>query len=161
MSTNNSPEKALTVAEERIKELAEEWGLGKVKLKDIVGLSPDELYAISAQGYHFFLQGKSERAQVIFEGLAALDPTNAYYHRALGAVYWKQKDPTKALKQFGYAIRIAPKDASSYVNRAEVFVATKQFAEAKADLTKVLALVTPSQEAIQQKAKAILQMITA
>ena len=94
--------------EQRLKRLATQWSQGRVSLKQIVGLSEEELYAVANQGYYMFLQGKSEQARVIFEGLVAIDPKNAYYYRALGAIYWRLKEPQKALKQFTYAIRVAP-----------------------------------------------------
>ena len=87
----------------RLNDLAGQWSKGKVSLKQIVGLSEEELYSIASQGFFLFLQGKTEPARVIFEGLVAVDPRNAYYYRALGAIYWRLKDPQKALKQFTYA----------------------------------------------------------
>src|SRR5512145_1592929 len=89
----------------RLSKLVVQWSQGKVSLKQIVGLSEEELYAISSQGYLLFLQGKTESARVIFEGLVAIDPRNPYYYRALGAIYWRLKEPARAIKQFTYAIR--------------------------------------------------------
>ena len=82
--------KTLDPLTKRLHKLTLEWSQGRVSLKEIVGLSPEELYAIANQGYLFFLQGKIQPAQVIFEGLVAIDPRNAYYYRALGAIYWQQ-----------------------------------------------------------------------
>jgi len=73
---------------------------------------------------------------VLFEGLVAVNPRNAYYYRALGAIYWRLEEPQKAIKQFTYAIRVSPKDVSSYVNRAEIHVSLKQFTEARQDLAR-------------------------
>lgn len=89
-----------TQLQQRLHALVGQWSQGRVTLKQIVGLSDEELYALASQGYHLFLQGKSEPARVIFEGLVAIDPRNAYYYRALGAIYWRLKEPQKALKQF-------------------------------------------------------------
>src|SRR5512142_930079 len=112
---------------ERLQKLVDQWSQGRVSLKQIVGLSEEELYAVASQGYFLFLQGKTEPARVIFEGLVAIDPRNAYYYRALGVIYWRLKEAQKAVKQFTYAIRVAPHDIASYVNRAEIFVAQQQF----------------------------------
>jgi tetratricopeptide (TPR) repeat protein len=141
--------KTLDPLTKRLHKLTQEWSQGRVSLKEIVGLSPEELYSIADQGYLFFLQGKIQPAQVIFEGLVAVDPRNAYYYRALGAIYW----------QFTYAIRVAPHDVSSYVNRAEVFVASKQFEEARKDLHQALSRARQEDQPLVKKANAMIQMI--
>jgi len=130
-----------------------------VTLKQIVGLSEEELYAIAAQGYNLFLQGKTESARIVFEGLVAIEPRNPYYYRALGAIYWRLKDQAKALKQFTYAIRVAPREVSSYVNRAEVYVAQSQFKLAKDDLGTAVRHAGPFDRALVNKARAMMQMI--
>jgi tetratricopeptide (TPR) repeat protein len=143
----------------RLQKLVLQWSQGRVTLKQIVGLSEEELYAISSQGYFLFLQGKTEASRVVFEGLVAIDPKNAYYYRALGAIYWRLKEPHKALKQFTYAIRVAPNEISSYVNRAEVYVAQKQFKPARDDLATAVKLAGPFDRALVSKAEAMMQLI--
>jgi tetratricopeptide (TPR) repeat protein len=144
---------------ERLHKLVGQWSKGQVTLKQIVGLSEEELYAIASQGYLLFLQGKTESARVIFEGLVACDPKNAYYYRALGAIYWRLKEPQRALKQFTYAIRVAPREVSSYVNRAEVYVSQKQWELAKEDLALAQKHAGPGDAALVSKAVAMLQLI--
>jgi tetratricopeptide (TPR) repeat protein len=144
----------------RFSKLVTQWSQGRVTLKQITGLSEEELYAIASQGYFLFLQGKTEAARVIFEGLVAIDPKNAYYYRALGAIYWRSKEPQKALKQFTYAIRVAPREVSSYVNRAEVYVSLGQFKPARDDLGIALRLAGPFDRALVSKAEAIMQLIS-
>jgi len=145
--------------QQRLQKLVSQWSQGRVSLKQIVGLSEEELFAIASQGYFMFLQGKTEPARVIFEGLVAIDPRNAYYYRALGAIYWRLKEGQKALKQFTYAIRVAPREVSSYVNRAEIYVAQKQFQPARADLTQAVRLSGVNDRALTNKARAMLRMI--
>jgi tetratricopeptide (TPR) repeat protein len=145
--------------QDRLAKLAQDWAGRKVNLKQIIGLSPEELYAVANQGYTLFLQGKTEPARVVFEGLAAIDPRNAYYHRALGAIYWRLKEPQKAIKQFTYAIQAASREISSYINRAEVYVAQRQFKLARADLMYALENARSTDDALIRKAQAILRMI--
>ena len=125
------------------------------------GRGQSELFAlaIANQGYMMFLQGKTEQARVIFEGLVAIDPKNAYYYRALGAIYWRLDKSQRALKQITYAIRVAPGEISSYINRAEVYVASNNFSAARADLKSALSKRRPTDEALANKARAMLQMI--
>ena len=141
-------------------ELVVQWGQGKTSIKQMVGLSDDELYAIASQGYFLFLQGKSDAARVVFEGLVAIDPRNAYYYRALGAIYWRLKEPQRAVRQLTYAIRVAPREIGSYINRAEVYIAQKQFKLARSDLQFALASARVHEAPLTEKAKAMLRMIT-
>ena len=143
----------------RLLKLVSQWSQGRVSLKQIVGLSDEELFAIASQGYFMFLQGKTEPARVLFEGLVAVDPRNGYYYRALGAIYWRLKETQKALKQFTYAIRVAPKDVSAYVNRAEVYIAQRQFHSARSDLREALKLAGYNDGALIRKARAMLRML--
>lgn len=143
----------------RLQQLVAQWSQGRTTLKQIVGLSDEELYAVASQGYFLFLQGKTEAARVVFEGLVALDPKNAYYYRALGAIYWRLDEPAKALKQLGYAIRVAPKEVSSYVNRAEVYVAQGQFELAREDLSAAMSAAGSFDRPLVSKARAMLQIM--
>ena len=143
----------------RLQHLVTQWSSGKVSLKQIVGLSEDELYAIASQGYFLFLQGKIEPARILFEGLVAIEPRNAYYYRALGAIYWRLKEAQKAQKQFSYAIKVAPKEISSYINRAEVYVAERHFKEAKEDLLFAIKNAGQNDRALLDKAQAMLKML--
>lgn len=145
--------------EVRLRKLATEWSKGRVSLKQIVGLNEEELYAIASQGYFLFLQGKTQEALVVFEGLVAIDPRNPYYYRALGAIYWRLKASNKAIKQFTYAIRVAPTDISSHINRAEVYVAQGKFNLARTDLQHAMRHAGTLDQPLLQKARAIMRMI--
>jgi len=147
--------------QQRLVGLAKKWSKGKATLKQIVGLNEEEMYSIASQGYLMFLQGKTEQARVIFEGLVAIDPKNAYYYRALGSIYWRLKKPKRAIKQFTYAIRVSPAEISSYINRAEVHVANKDFDAAKKDLRIALSKGTNDVEnaPLVNKARAMMLML--
>ena len=147
------------VLKSRLEELVKRWGRGEVSLKHIAGVSAQELHSIASQGYFFFLQGKLEPSRVIFEGLVALDPRNAYYHRALGAIYWRSNKVDQAMRQFDFAVKVAPKDISNLIGRAEVFISRKEFAKARADLESVLKLARTGQEALVDKARAMMSVL--
>ena len=153
IEASNSPMRA------RLSELIAQWGQGQVSLKQMIGMSDEELYAIANQGYHLFVQGKNDPARVLFEGLVAIDPRNAYYYRALGAIYWRIKEPQLAVRQFTYAIRVAPREISSYINRAEVYVAQRQFKLARSDLQFSLSTAGENDRPLASKARAMLRMI--
>ncbi|MBL93075.1 MAG: CesD/SycD/LcrH family type III secretion system chaperone [Myxococcales bacterium] len=132
------------------------WAEGKTTLKDIKGYTDHELYAIAHMAYFYLKQGKTEEAKVLFEGLVALDPMNGYYYRALGVIFYKLGEADRALRQFGYAIRVAPGLPHAYVNRAEVNLALGKGPKAAKDLKQALALMGPKTPQLRQKAQALL-----
>jgi tetratricopeptide (TPR) repeat protein len=146
--------------EKRIPQMLDKWSRGETNLRELYGYTDDELYGISTQAFTLLMAGKLEPAKVIFEGLVALDPRNDYYYRALGFLYHRLGDPDRAVRQFGYAIQVQPKDLISYVNRAEVFVQQKNWPKAEDDLRKVVQLGgNDAQHPMVRKANAMLQML--
>lgn len=145
---------------EKLPELLPKWASGQVTLKELKGYTDDELYAIAHTGYFFLMQGKNAEAKTLFEGLVAIDPRNDYYYRALGVIFHKLGDAERAIKQFGYAIRVNPKAANAYVNRAEVYISQSRYAEAASDLRRALETVGPRDVALARKARALLGVVT-
>ena len=138
------------------------WAEGKTTLKDIKGYTDHELYAIAHMAYFYLNQGKTEEAKTLFEGLVALDPKNGYYYRALGVIFfYKLGDTERALRQFGYAIRVTPQRPHAYVNRAEVNIALGRGSKAAKDLQTALSLVGPKEPQLRQKAQALLNALIA
>ena len=144
--------------EQRIPALLDKWSKGETSLRDIYGYTADELYGISTQGYTLLMEGKLEAAKSLFEGLVALDPKSDYYYRALGVIYHRLGDGERAIRQFGYAIRVQPADLISYVNRAEIYMQQKNFPLAQADLQKVIELGGETHPMVR-KAQAMVRMV--
>ena len=84
----------------RVEKLVTRWSEGRTNLKQIVGMSDEELYAVASQGYYLFLQGKIEQARVIFEGLVAIDPKNGNILAMIGG---RQEDEYIDLHGFNRA----------------------------------------------------------
>ncbi|MCC6811648.1 MAG: hypothetical protein IT381_29730 [Deltaproteobacteria bacterium] len=146
--------------EQRIPQMLDKWSRGETNLRELYGYTDDELYGISSQAFTLLMAGKLEPAKVIFEGLVALDPRNDYYYRALGFLYHRLGDADRAVRQFGYAIQVQPKDLISYVNRAEVFVQQKSWGKAEDDLRRVLQIgASDPAHPMVRKATAMLQML--
>ncbi len=135
------------------------WASGEVTLQELKGYSKDELYAISQHGYTLFLNGKVKDAQVIFEGLIAVDPRNDYYYRALGVIYHRQGDAERALKQFGHAITVAPKTTAGYINRAEVHISRRDLDRALADLDRAVQVSKDLRMPVARKALALRKLL--
>jgi tetratricopeptide (TPR) repeat protein len=158
-----SPQKAESKVDKTQSKLERElprWAEGKITLKELKGYSDDELYAIAHTGYFFMMQGKNNEAKTLFEGLVAIDPKNDYYYRALGVIFHKLGDGDRALKQFGYAIRVNSRSPAAYVNRAEVFISQSQYAEAADDLRKALGYMSPRDALLARKTRALLGVCT-
>lgn len=144
------------VSTEQLPALLPQWAAGQISLKELKGYSDDELYAIAHTAYFFIMQGKNEDARVLFEGLVAIDPRNAYYYRALGVIFHKLGDDARALTQFGYAIRVAPQSPHAYVNRAEVYIAQGHLPHAAQDLQRAVGLMGKTDARIAGKARSLL-----
>lgn len=145
---------------EKLPALLPRWAAGQISLKQLKGYTDDELYAIAHTGYFFMMQGKNQEAKTLFEGLVAVDPRNDYYYRALGVIFHKLGDAERAIKQFGYAIRVNARSPAAYVNRAEVFIARGMPQEAAQDLRRSLELMGPRDVALARKARALLGVAT-
>src|SRR4029077_3792569 len=105
------------------------------------GYSDEELYAISRTAYFFYYQGRLEEARILFQGLYAVDPMNAYFAKALGVIELAAGNPQGALAAYDVALKLAPEDAAAYVGRAEVRLASGERSHASEDLRKALAYV--------------------
>lgn len=136
------------------------WARGDATLMELKGYSNEELYFIAQHGYTLFLNGKIQDAQVVFEGLVAIDPRNDYYYRALGVVYHRRGDAERAIRQFTNALKVAPSSVAAYVNRAEVHISRRDFEAALEDLDKGIRATRSPDEPIVRKARALRSLLT-
>lgn len=135
------------------------WAKGEATLQELKGYSHEELYAIAQHAYTIFLNGKIRDAQVIFEGLVAIDPRNDYYYRALGVMYHRQGDAERAIRQFTHAVTVAPRLPTAYVNRAEVHISRRDYSKALTDLDYAIRVASDPSSAISKKAIALRGLI--
>jgi Flp pilus assembly protein TadD len=145
---------------EKLPALLPKWASGQITLKELKGYSDDELYAIAHTGYFFMMQGKNEEAKTLFEGLVAIDPRNDYYYRALGVIFHKLGDAERAIKYFGYAIKVNSRSPAAYVNRAEVYIASQRWQDAATDLRKALEHMGRRDVQLARKTRALLGVVT-
>lgn len=54
-----------------------------MSLAELIGISKNDAYEIAELGYQFLLQGKTEEAIKIFEGLLVLNPEDSYIKNLL------------------------------------------------------------------------------
>lgn len=136
--------------------LVARWAEGKATLKEVRGYTDEELYAVAKAAHIYFSQGMLPEAQVLFRGLLAISPRDAYFARGLGVVEYAAGNPDGALQAFDLAVKLEPDNASGYVGRAEVRLAAGQRREADADLRKAVTLCK-DKDPLKAKAEAMLQ----
>lgn len=145
----------------QVEDMIPKWAAGEVTLKELKEYSDGELFAVARIAYYFMMQGKTDEARVLFEGLVAIDPRNDYYYRALGTIFQKIGDNERAIRQFGYAIHINAASALSYVNRAEVYILLERYEEAAADLRKALENTNSKDQSLARKIWALYRVVNA
>jgi type III secretion system low calcium response chaperone LcrH/SycD len=150
---NNPQDEAKLVA------ALQKWADGKATLRDVRGYTDDELYSIAKTAYFFFYQGRVNEARTLFQGLYAVNPTDAYFAKALGVVELAAGNAQGALAAYDVAIKLAPNDAQAHVGRAEVKLALGQKAQAIEDLRKATGLA-PEDDPVARKAEAMISALS-
>jgi protein O-mannosyl-transferase len=122
----------------------QKWLDGQITLGAAADWNKDEIRIISEIAYALAQQGRSREAIVIYEGLLAIAPATAYFQAALGALFLRLKDFSKAVEHLDAALEIEPNDIISLVNRGEAKMRSKNADEARADFTKAVELFSAS-----------------
>jgi tetratricopeptide (TPR) repeat protein len=136
---------------------------GEMNLRDYHAISGPEMLQMALIGFRMYEQGKYSEAKTIFQGLIALDPMEAYYYTALGAVYLAEEDLENARAMFTSSIALNPKEVAPYVNRGEVNLREGKILEAAEDFQKAVELDPKHEDPLTQRARvfaaAALEMI--
>jgi predicted Zn-dependent protease len=141
-----APERMNASEDAKTLSLIQKWADGKATLKDVRGYSDEELYSIANE------------ARVLFQGLYAVNPLDAYFARALGVVEFAAGNAQGALSAYDVAVKLSPQDPSSYVGRAEVKISLGQRNPAADDLRRAVQLSTSGQP-INVKAFSMLEAL--
>jgi len=91
-------------------------------LAEARGYEEADLMAIAEVGYHYLRSGGFKLAQVIFEGLTAVNPQEPYYWLALGLSEDRVGHPQQARAAYENVIALDPRDATPELNLAELDV---------------------------------------
>ena len=118
----------------------QKWLDGQIKLGAAGNWERDEIRIISEIAYSLAQQGRNSEAIVLFEGLLALAPATAYFQAALGALFLRMKNYARAVEHLDAALQIEPGDIISLVNRGEANLRNGNFAAARRDFERVVAL---------------------
>ncbi|MFL5320160.1 MAG: tetratricopeptide repeat protein [Myxococcaceae bacterium] len=128
---------------------------GEMTLAELNGISGPEMLEMAVVAFQMYEQGKYEEAKVIFQGLASLEPREAYFATALGAVHLAQENLDDAERYFNVAITLNPQELSSYVNRGEVYLRKGKIIEAAEDFKKVLELDPEQKDPLTARARVL------
>jgi tetratricopeptide (TPR) repeat protein len=99
----------------------------------IPGWSEADVYAIASRGHALMVQGRYREAQVIFEGLLAVDPRNSYCANALAALHISQGEIARAIDVLSDALVTDPRNLESRARRCECYLMMGRVAEAIQD----------------------------
>ncbi len=112
--------KELTELRSRMKQLLN----GKQTIAEGIGLSLEEILALSQVARQLADQGQLDNAQILLEGLVTLDPQNPYLFTCLGCVYMQKKLDKAALNAFTVALTYNPSDIVAHTYAGEIALET-------------------------------------
>ena len=110
------------ITEEKIAEAAKAFATGAT-LKEVRGITNDELEAVYSFGFGYYNTGRFEDAQKLFEFLVLFDHLNTKYWFALGAVQQARKDFQKAIASYGYSSFLDLENPKPQFHAAECYLA--------------------------------------
>lgn len=110
------------ITEERIAEAAKKFA-GGATMKEVRGITNDELEAVYSLAFGYYRTGKFEDAQKLFEFLVLFDHLNAKYWFALGAVQQARRDYAKAIASYGYSSFLDLENPKPQFHAAECYLA--------------------------------------
>jgi Tfp pilus assembly protein PilF len=111
---------------------------GHKTLADLEGIPRAALHRMAKRGFEFLERGDLQKATVVFEGLSALDPYDAWLHTALGVTYQRDDRLGDAERHLRRALAINPFSADARVSLAELLATIGEMKLAADELRRVL-----------------------
>ena len=127
------------ITEEKIAAAAKAFIKDGATLKEVRGITNDELEAVYSLGFGYYNTGRFEDAQKLFEFLVLFDHLSTKYWFALGAVQQARKDFQKAIVSYGYSSFLDLENPKPQFHAAECYLALGDKANAA---SAILALET-------------------
>lgn len=120
----------------------------RICLAKAIELAPKSSSANAEYGYFLFYQGDMAKGIALLQKSEKLDPKNATPHSLLGAIYASPNppyfQPKLAEKELQNAMRLAPSDSYPHWTLAGLFLDTKHYAKAQAEMQAYLRLAPPA-----------------
>ena len=95
----------------------------KATLKQLKGVTNDELEAVYSLAFGYYQTGKYEEANKLFQFLVLFDHLNAKYWFGLGAAQQASKDFQNAVVSYGYCSFLKLDNPKPQLHAAECFLA--------------------------------------
>ena len=92
---------------------------GQLQLKDVRGITDQEMEAAYANGYAMFRAGNYEKAEAMFSFLATFDTMEKKYWTALGATRFNQQKFDDAINAYSQAVMIDVDDPALLIKLAQ------------------------------------------
>jgi len=122
------------------------------------GMDASSLADVAVLGHQLYESGRLNEARVVFEGLVAMDPAEAFPYTVLGAIFLAQQDVHRALALFEAALEIDPDDVAALVYRGEIRLRLGNRPRAIRDLERAISIDPDGpQSPFSQRAKLALQ----
>lgn len=139
--------------------LLEAFLQGRITLGDLEGVTKQEQYQMAETGHAYLTQRKLDKAKVVFEGLLALDPFDAYFNMALASIAQQEERYEDALQLYARALEINPFSPTAYANRGEIHVMQGNLHVGVEDLVKALELDPKMKEPATERARSTLMVL--
>ncbi len=134
---------------------------GQLMLKDVRGITDEEMEAAYANGYNMFRAGNYERAESMFSFLATLDTLEKKYWTALGACRFNQKHYHNAIAAYSQAVLLDVEDPGLLIKIAQCQLGLGEKETAMGVLESALEFAgdNPKHAAGKAKAQALLDLL--
>ncbi len=121
-NTNREHNTMNDITKQQIEEAAKAFAKGAT-MKEVRGITNDELEAVYSLGFGYYNTGKFEDAQKLFEFLVLFDHLSTKYWFALGAVQQAQKEYQKAISSYSYSSFLDLENPKPQFHAAECYLA--------------------------------------
>ncbi len=111
-----------TMTQAQIEEAAKKFMNGST-IKELKGISNNELEAVYSLAFNYYRTGKFDEAEKLFNFLALFDHLNQKYWIGVGAVRQVKKDFSGAVQAYGYASFLDLANPKPQLHAAECFLA--------------------------------------
>jgi tetratricopeptide (TPR) repeat protein len=132
---------------------------GAITLGELEGIDKETQYRLAKNGHTLMSQGKLAKAKTVFVGLMALDPFDAYFHTALGAIAYQEKDLDTAMTHFDQALEINPFFSTARAHRGEIRLSRDDLTGAIEDLIQAVECDPKNEQPATKRARALIGTI--
>lgn len=111
------------ITKEKIAEAAKALIKDNATLKELKGVTNDELEAVYSLAFGYYKTGKYDEARKLFQFLVLFDHLNAKYWMGLGAAQQVLKEYKDAVLSYGYCSFLDLSNPKPQLHAAECFIA--------------------------------------